>query len=68
MGAIIGKLENKRGLIFSYMHLVRRIEKYRDRKFICLVEKKKRNDEKWSLNKITIMSVLNKTKNNTFFI
>ena len=41
MGAIIGKLENKRGLIFSYMHLVRRIEKYRDRKFICLVEKKK---------------------------
>ena len=40
MGAIIGKLENKRGLIFSYMHLVRRIEQYRDRKFICLVEKK----------------------------
>ena len=39
-GEEIEKWKDIKNLVFSYMYLVRRIEKWRDGKFICLVEKK----------------------------
>ena len=36
----IEKWEDRRDLVFSHLCLVQRIEKLKDKKFICLVEKK----------------------------
>ena len=44
--------------------LFRMIEKWKDEKFICLIEKKiKWDDRNW--NKYTVIFLLNKTKSNT---
>ena len=44
------------------------MEKLRDEKLICLVEKKKKiEDRKYNLYKFTIMSLLDKTKSNTLY-
>ena len=48
---MIEKLEDKRNLVFSYLYLVRRMEKWKDEKFICLVEKKNERMK----NKISII-------------
>ena len=37
---MIEKLDDRRNLVFSYLYLVRRMEKWKDEKLICLVEKK----------------------------
>ena len=44
-GEMIEKQEDKRDLVFFYLCLVKRMEKWRDRKFICFVEKKSKEIE-----------------------
>ena len=37
---MIEKLKDRKDLVFSHMCLVGRVEKWKDRKLFCLVEKK----------------------------
>ena len=39
---------DRRNLVFSHLYLVERMEKWRDEKLICLIDKKNERIEKWS--------------------
>ena len=59
---MIEKWEDRRDLVFSYLYLVERMEKWRDEKLICLVEKKNENMENEVGINLQLCPSLNKTK------
>ena len=59
---MIEKWEDKRDLVISYLCLVERMEKWRDEKLICLVEKKIENMENEVGINLQLYPSLNKTK------
>ena len=61
------KWEDRKELVFPHLCLVRHVEKWKDEKKFYLVGKKNRTMEKKDWYKFTIISLLNKTKGNTFF-
>ena len=58
----IEKWEDRRDLVFSHLCLIRKMEKRRDGKLICFVEKKNERMENEAGIKFTIMSPVIKTK------
>ena len=50
------KWEDERNSNFTYLCLIGRVEKLRDRKYFCLVEKKKWEDLKYNFYKFIIIS------------